>query len=53
MSFGGAGFVALLFLILAIAIMVAISRWVFRINDIVERLDSIIALLRKAQERTL
>ncbi len=33
-------------LILAIAIMVAISRWIFRINDIIKRLDSIINALK-------
>ena len=42
----GASFVgAIFFLILVIAITVAISRWVFRINDIVKRLDKIIELL--------
>jgi len=30
-------------LILAIAIPVALARWVFRINDIVDRLDEIIS----------
>jgi hypothetical protein len=39
-------FVAAIFvLILCIAIMVAISRWVFRINDIVKHLESINAKL--------
>lgn len=37
--------------VLFVAIFVAISRWVFRINDIVGRLDSIVALLRKTQEK--
>jgi hypothetical protein len=41
--------IALFFLILIVAITVAISRWVFRIDDIVNRLDNIVELLRKAQ----
>ena len=34
-------------LVLFVAITVALSRWIFRINDIVNRLDNIIDLLRK------
>lgn len=41
-------FAVLLLIILAVAIMVAISRWVFRINDIVKRMDDIINLLAKS-----
>jgi hypothetical protein len=37
----------LLIFFLSILIFVAISRWVFRINDIVKRLDQIIELLGK------
>jgi len=44
MGTGGAA-LGLFFLILVIAITVAISRWVFRINDIVERLDNIVKRL--------
>lgn len=46
MGTGGLGF-GLFLLILVVAITVAISRWVFRINDIVNRLDNIVELLRK------
>lgn len=34
-------------LLLFFAIGVAISRWIFRVNDIVKRLDTIIELLKK------
>lgn len=37
--------------LLAVAIMVAISRWVFRINTIVKRLDEIIVLLAARNTR--
>lgn len=36
----------LIFFAIAIAIFVSISRWVFRINDIIKRLDSIIIALK-------
>lgn len=39
------GLAALFVVILVVAIMVAISRWVFRINDIIYRLDLMVALL--------
>jgi hypothetical protein len=42
-------FIVLFSVILVIAIFVAISRWVFRINDIVNRQDNIVELLRQAQ----
>jgi hypothetical protein len=38
--------VAIIGMLLIFAIMVAISRWIFRVNDIVNRLDSIIILLK-------
>jgi len=42
----GAGVVAALFMFLLFFIIgVAISRWIFRINDIVNRLDRIVSLL--------
>ena len=40
-------FVVIFMFVLFVAIMVAISRWVFRINDIVNRMDDIIRLLAK------
>ena len=40
-------FMVIFFIILAVAIMVAISRWVFRINDIIKRMDEITMLLTK------
>lgn len=44
----GSSFItALLLFLVSILIIVAISRWVFRINDIVKRLDKIIELLQK------
>jgi hypothetical protein len=42
--------VGIVFLILWVAISVAIARWVFRINDIVEKLDIIIKLMRNNQK---
>lgn len=36
---------AIVIIVLGIAITVAISRWIFRINDIVNRLDKIIEIL--------
>jgi len=39
------GLMALFFVILVVVIIVMISRWVFRINDIIYRLDLIVALL--------
>lgn len=42
----GTNFVMALFiLIFVIATTVAISRWIFRINDIIARLDKIVGLL--------
>ncbi len=37
---------SLFFMLLGILIFVAISRWVFRINHIIDRLDSIMNLLK-------
>ncbi len=37
----------LLFMVIAIAIVVGISRWVFRINDIIDRMDKMIELLER------
>lgn len=37
---------SLFFMLLGILIFVAISRWVFRINDIIKRLDSILNALQ-------
>jgi hypothetical protein len=42
----------LILIVLFIAIIVAISRWVFRVNDIVRRLDKIIALMEKRDKET-
>jgi hypothetical protein len=42
---------ALLMLVIFVLIFVAISRWVFRINDIVKRLDQIIDLLGKENKK--
>ena len=42
----------LLILIISIAIFVAISRWVFRINDIIKRLDQIIDLLDPGNKKS-
>jgi uncharacterized protein YoxC len=39
--------ISLLFMVLAIAIIVGISRWVFRINDIIGRMDKVIELLER------
>jgi hypothetical protein len=49
MSDMGAG--ALFFLLLFFAIGVALSRWVFRINDIIKRLDKIVVLLTPKDEK--
>lgn len=38
-------------LILLIAIFVAISRWVFRVNHIIDRLDRIVSLLSGQAEK--
>jgi hypothetical protein len=35
----------LLLILLCFVIIVAISRWIFRINDVVKRLDKIVELL--------
>jgi len=48
----GAGIAALLIMLIAVLIFVAISRWVFRINDIVKRLDQIIALMERGNKST-
>lgn len=48
---GGFVMVYIFVVILIIAIFVAISRWVFRINDIVERLDKIVHLLEGVPEK--
>ena len=37
---------AIFIIILVVAIPIAISRWIFRINRIVKRLDEIVELLR-------
>jgi hypothetical protein len=39
------GLAALFLVVLIVVIVVMISRWVFRINDIIYRLDLIVALL--------
>jgi hypothetical protein len=44
---GGMGY--LFAMLLFFLILVAISRWVFRINDIVNRLDSILKVLKAGQ----
>lgn len=36
-----------LLVIAGVAIIIALARWIFRINDIVSRLDSVVELLRK------
>lgn len=42
--------VALLMLFAGAAILIVVlARWIFRINDIVNRLDNIVELMRKAQ----
>lgn len=38
---------AILFFLLILLVMVSISRWIFRINDIIKRLDAILAALKK------
>lgn len=38
-------------LLLFFVIMVAISRWIFRINDIVARLDKVISLVEGKPEK--
>jgi len=38
--------------IFVIAIMVAISRWIFRINDIIKRMDKIIELLGNSSRKS-
>ncbi len=43
---GTTGIFAIFMIILFIAITVGISRWIFRINDIIKRLDSIINALQ-------
>ena len=40
------GIMAIAMVILVVCIMVVISRWIFRINDIVDRLDLIAKALR-------
>lgn len=37
---------SLLMMLFCFLIMVGISRWIFRVNDIVKRLDSIVSLLK-------
>lgn len=37
----------LFIMVLAIAIVVGISRWIFRINDIIDRMDKMIELLER------
>lgn len=39
--------VSLFVLVFAIGIIVAISRWVFRINDMIDRMDKVIELLER------
>lgn len=43
----GLGFGLIFLFLLFFLLMVAISRWIFRINDIVKRMDNIIELLKK------
>lgn len=51
-SFAGAYFIFFVVLfIIGFAIFVVLSRWVFRVNHIVERLDSIITLLEGKPEK--
>jgi hypothetical protein len=40
------GIFFIIMFILFFAIGVALSRWIFRVNDIVERLDQIVELLK-------
>jgi hypothetical protein len=49
MSDGSALFIVVFVAALVVAIIVALARWIFRIDDIVSRLDNIVELLRKAQ----
>jgi len=44
------GLTALFLVVLVVVIVVMISRWVFRINDIIYRLDLIVALLEDRVE---
>jgi len=46
-GFEGVGFIILFAVILIFAIVIAITRWILRINDIVDRLDKIVTLLAK------
>jgi len=41
------GLAFLFMVLLFVVIMVAISRWVFRVNDIVDRLDMIVEMLNE------
>lgn len=43
--------IPLVYAVLIVAIFVAIARWVFRINDIVEKLHNIEVLLRNNQKQ--
>lgn len=48
---GAMGFTVIFLFILFIAIGVAVSRWIFRINDIIKRLDQIVSLLDGKPEK--
>ncbi len=43
----GLGFGLIFLFLLTFIIGVAISRWIFRVNDTIKRLDQIIELLKK------
>lgn len=42
---------AVFLIILVVAIIIAISRWIFRVNHIIDRLDRIVYLLDGKPER--
>lgn len=42
---------AMFLIILVIAIIIAISRWIFRVNHIIDRLDKIVYLLEGKPEK--
>lgn len=45
----GMGFAFLFIMFLFFLVLVALSRWIFRINDIIKRLDGILAALTKKE----
>lgn len=46
----GMGFALLFIIFLFFIILVALSRWIFRINDIIKRLDKILGALTAANK---